>query len=129
VNLIFIRFVTILFLRQNTDNLDESTLDVMRTFVDVPDKDVTTQVEYGLRHLRIDGEDLFGHTGPFTDTLRSLYITTTPNSQSPYSVTSQRSIRQVSTALSSRLLLRSITNLIFWYSYYSTSGRIFKTVG
>jgi D-alanyl-D-alanine carboxypeptidase len=45
--------------------LDESTLDAMRTFVDAPDEDVTSQVEYGLglRHLRIDGEDLYGHTG------------------------------------------------------------------
>lgn len=45
--------------------LDESTLDAMRTFVNAPDEDVTTQVEYGLglRHLRIDGEDLYGHTG------------------------------------------------------------------
>jgi D-alanyl-D-alanine carboxypeptidase len=45
--------------------LDESTLDSMLTFVDAPDEDVTTQVAYGLglRHLRIDGEDLYGHTG------------------------------------------------------------------
>lgn len=45
--------------------LDESTLKAMRTFVDAPDEDVTSQVEYGLglRHLRIDGEDLYGHTG------------------------------------------------------------------
>lgn len=37
----------------------------MRTFADTPDEDVTTQVEYGpgLRHLRIDGKDLYGHTG------------------------------------------------------------------
>lgn len=37
----------------------------MRTFVGASDEDVTTQVEYGLgvRHLRIDGEDLYGHTG------------------------------------------------------------------
>ncbi|MDG5777400.1 serine hydrolase [Haloarculaceae archaeon H-GB1-1] len=45
--------------------LDEATLDAMRTFVDAPDEDVTTQEEYGLglRHLRIDGKDLYGHTG------------------------------------------------------------------
>lgn len=45
--------------------LDELTLAEMRTFIDAPDKDVTTQGEYGLglRHLRIDGEDLYGHTG------------------------------------------------------------------
>jgi D-alanyl-D-alanine carboxypeptidase len=45
--------------------LGEDALSQMRTFVDAPDEDVTTQVEYGLgiRHLRIDGEDLYGHTG------------------------------------------------------------------
>ncbi|WP_132061146.1 serine hydrolase domain-containing protein [Halorussus amylolyticus] len=45
--------------------LDESALDAIRTFVDAPDEDVTMQVEYGLgiRHLRIDREDLYGHTG------------------------------------------------------------------
>jgi D-alanyl-D-alanine carboxypeptidase len=45
--------------------LDESTLDSMLTFVDAPDQDVASQVEYGLgiRHLQIDGEDLYGHTG------------------------------------------------------------------
>lgn len=45
--------------------LDESTLEAMRTFVEAPDEDVTSQVEYGLGlgHLRIDGENLYGHTG------------------------------------------------------------------
>jgi D-alanyl-D-alanine carboxypeptidase len=45
--------------------LDEDVLSEMRTFVDAPDKDVPAQVEYGLgiRHLRIDDEDLYGHTG------------------------------------------------------------------
>lgn len=46
-------------------SLDKDVLSEMRTFVDAPDEDVPTQVGYGLgiRHLRIDGEDLFGHTG------------------------------------------------------------------
>jgi D-alanyl-D-alanine carboxypeptidase len=45
--------------------LGDDALSEMRTFVDAPDEDVPTQVEYGLgiRHLRIDGEDLYGHTG------------------------------------------------------------------
>ena len=45
--------------------LEEDALSKMRTFVEAPDEDVTTQVEYGLgiRHLQIDGEDLYGHTG------------------------------------------------------------------
>jgi D-alanyl-D-alanine carboxypeptidase len=45
--------------------LEEDARSQMRTFVDAPDEDVTTQVEYGLgiRHLRIEGEDLYGHTG------------------------------------------------------------------
>lgn len=45
--------------------LEEDALSEMRTFVDAPDEDVPTQVEYGLgiRHLRVDGEDLYGHTG------------------------------------------------------------------
>lgn len=45
--------------------LDDGTLAEMRTFVDAPDEDVPEQRGYGLgvRHLRIDGEDLVGHTG------------------------------------------------------------------
>lgn len=45
--------------------LDDDTLGEMQTFVDAHDEDVPTQQGYGLgiRHLRIDGEDVFGHTG------------------------------------------------------------------
>jgi D-alanyl-D-alanine carboxypeptidase len=55
------------FLRSvfNGRALEEGALSEMQTFVDAPDEDVPTQVEYGLgiRHLRIEGEDLYGHTG------------------------------------------------------------------
>ena len=45
--------------------LTEATLSRMRTFVDAPDEDVTTQRGYGLgvRNLVIDGRSLVGHTG------------------------------------------------------------------
>lgn len=45
--------------------LDGEMLEEMQTFVDAPDEDVPTQQGYGLgvRHVRIDGEDVFGHTG------------------------------------------------------------------
>lgn len=45
--------------------LGNETLDEMRTFVEAPDEDVEEQQGYGLgiRHLRIDGGDVFGHTG------------------------------------------------------------------
>jgi len=47
------------------DILTEATLSRMRTFVDAPDEDVTTQRGYGLgvRNLVIDGQRLVGHTG------------------------------------------------------------------
>jgi D-alanyl-D-alanine carboxypeptidase len=45
--------------------LTEATLSRMRTFVDAPDEDVTTQRGYGLgvRNLVIGGRSLVGHTG------------------------------------------------------------------
>jgi D-alanyl-D-alanine carboxypeptidase len=45
--------------------LSDEMLSEMRSFVDAPDEDVPAQRGYGLgiRHLRIDGEDLYGHTG------------------------------------------------------------------
>lgn len=45
--------------------LNEAMLSQMRTFVDAPDKDVTTQRGYGLgvRKLVIDGRSLLGNTG------------------------------------------------------------------
>lgn len=45
--------------------LGDEVLAEMRTFVDAPDEDVPEQRGYGLwvRHLRLDGEDVFGHTG------------------------------------------------------------------
>jgi D-alanyl-D-alanine carboxypeptidase len=45
--------------------LTEATLSRMRTFVDAPDEDVTTQRGYGLgvRNLVIDDRSLVGHTG------------------------------------------------------------------
>lgn len=47
------------------DVLDDVSLAEMRTTVDAPDEDVPEQRGYGLgmRHLRIDGADVFGHTG------------------------------------------------------------------
>ena len=43
----------------------DETLSEMRSFVEAPDEDVPAQRGYGLgiRHLRINGEDLYGHTG------------------------------------------------------------------
>ncbi len=45
--------------------LGDDVLREMQTFVDAPDEDVPEQQGYGLgiRHLQIDGEDVFGHTG------------------------------------------------------------------
>lgn len=47
------------------DVLDDASLAEMRTFVEASDEDVPEQRGYGLgmRHLRIDGADVFGHTG------------------------------------------------------------------
>lgn len=45
--------------------LGDETLSELRSFVDTPDEDAPAQRGDGLeiRHLRIDGEDLYGHTG------------------------------------------------------------------
>lgn len=45
--------------------LSDDALAEMQTFTDAPDEDVPEQQGYGLgiRHLQIDGEDVFGHTG------------------------------------------------------------------
>jgi D-alanyl-D-alanine carboxypeptidase len=55
-------FVRALF---TSEMLADQTVSRMRTFVDAPDEDVTTQRGYGLgvRKLVIDGRSLVGHTG------------------------------------------------------------------